>query len=66
MKNISILTDARHFILDFVDLIPQQISKIWIHVLLTVGIIGGWKLFKKHAKKMNSVLPHDICHPISK
>jgi hypothetical protein len=33
-------------------MIPQEVSKIWVHVVLTVGLIGGWKLFKKHAKKM--------------
>lgn len=52
MKNISIFTDARHFLLDFVEVIPQQISKVLVHALLTVGIFQGWKMFTKHARRM--------------
>ncbi len=51
MKNISLFDDVKHFVLNFIDVLPQQLSKVWVHVLLTVGVIGGWKLFRKHAKK---------------
>ena len=52
MKTFSLFDDTRHFVLDnILSWIPQQVSRIFIHALLTVGIIGGWKLFKKHAKR---------------
>ncbi len=51
MRNLSFVDDIKHFTLNVIDFFPPKISKIGIHVLLTVGIIGGWKLFKKHSKK---------------
>ncbi len=51
MRNLSFVEDIKHFMLNVMDIFPPKISKIWIHVLLTVGVIGGWKLFRKHSKK---------------
>lgn len=51
MKSIYLFDDFKHFTLDFLSLIPDQVSKIFVHALLTVGIFQAWKLFRKHAKK---------------
>lgn len=52
MENLSLFEEGKHFFVDnIVSLIPQDFSKIMIHALLTVGIVKGWKLFRKHAKK---------------
>ncbi len=51
MGNLSFVDDVKHFTLDVLDFFPPKLSKIWIHVLITVGVIGGWRLFRKHVKK---------------
>lgn len=51
MKLISLSEDVKHFMLyNIIYWIPQHVSKIAIHALLTVGPLQGWRIFKKHIK----------------
>ncbi|MGV8142214.1 MAG: hypothetical protein ACP5NS_01095 [Candidatus Pacearchaeota archaeon] len=52
MKTLSLFDEVKHFMLDnVVSFIPQQVSRIAVHALLTVGIFQGWKIFRKQIKK---------------
>ncbi len=52
MKTLSLFDEVKHFILDnVVSWIPQQVSRVLVHALLTVGVIGGWNIFRKQVKK---------------
>ena len=52
MKSISPIIEVKHFILENISWIPQQVSRILVHAILTVGIFQGWKMFRKYAKNV--------------